>query len=526
MDDKNLAAAQVGGRAHTLFFNSLLLCLSAVLMRVVGVSFNVYVSNRVGAEAMGLYSLIMSVFGFALTLANSGINLAVTRCVAEAGGRFRETREVMRRSFLLALFFGSLSAVLLLLLAPVLSLRVLGEDRVLLPLRLCAVSLPAIAVTGVLSGYFSAVRRVWKSAAAQLSEQAVKIYATAALLTLFLPRGPEFACCALVLGCAAADLTSCLLSFLLYLSDKRKLTSPERAAHAKHGRTTGRLLSISMPVALSAYVRSGLTTLEHLLIPIGLSVFGGSRSDALERYGVLNAMVLPVVLFPYAFIYSFTGLLVPEVAGAVAEHQRRRISYIASRMWRLTVLFGLTCAAVMSVCSGELGQVLYGSRDAADDIRMLAPLLPVMYLDTVTDALLKGIGEQVFTMFVNIIDAGLSVLLVWLLLPRFGIRGYIAVLYISELINFAFSASRLFAKTRFSFDLFRWLFLPLVCTAAVSRLICRGLALFPLASLPGWAALAVHIAGLLLALGAAFRLSGAVDREYASWIKKALSGKE
>ena len=64
------------------FLNGILLTLVALVMRTVSVSFNVYVSNLVGAEAMGLLALIGGLYGFAVTLATSGIHLATVRTVA------------------------------------------------------------------------------------------------------------------------------------------------------------------------------------------------------------------------------------------------------------------------------------------------------------------------------------------------------------------------------------------------------------------------------------------------------------
>lgn len=52
-------------------------------MRAITMFFNVYISNKIGAQAIGVYQLIMSVYLFAITLANSGIHLAVTRIVSE-----------------------------------------------------------------------------------------------------------------------------------------------------------------------------------------------------------------------------------------------------------------------------------------------------------------------------------------------------------------------------------------------------------------------------------------------------------
>ncbi len=52
-------------------------------MQTIGMFFNVYISNKIGTEAIGVFQLIMSVYMFTITLANSGINLATVRIVSE-----------------------------------------------------------------------------------------------------------------------------------------------------------------------------------------------------------------------------------------------------------------------------------------------------------------------------------------------------------------------------------------------------------------------------------------------------------
>ena len=71
-------------KIRSFAINGTILTICSLLMRTVSVAFNVYVAKCAGAEAMGLYSLLSSVYGFAVTLALSGINLAVTRLVSEA----------------------------------------------------------------------------------------------------------------------------------------------------------------------------------------------------------------------------------------------------------------------------------------------------------------------------------------------------------------------------------------------------------------------------------------------------------
>jgi O-antigen/teichoic acid export membrane protein len=50
---------------------------------------------------------------------------------------------------------------------------------------------------------------------------------------------------------------------------------------------------------------------------------------------------------------------------------------------------------------------------------------------------------MMWSMGVNIADSVLSIVLVLILVPRFGISGYVGVIYIAELMNFALSIGRL-----------------------------------------------------------------------------------
>ena len=144
-------------------FNGLLLALVSLLMRTIAVSFNVYVSGLVGAEAMGLLALIGGVYGFAVTLATSGIHLATVRTISarleQTGGA--ENGKCLRACLCYAAFFGTLATLLLFLLARPLSIWVLKDARTTRALLLLSFTLLPIALTSVLNGYFIAVRRAW-----------------------------------------------------------------------------------------------------------------------------------------------------------------------------------------------------------------------------------------------------------------------------------------------------------------------------------------------------------------------------
>ena len=55
----------------TFILNGLILTLTSLILRCIGMFFNSYISQKIGAEAIGLYGLIMSVYNFGITIALS-----------------------------------------------------------------------------------------------------------------------------------------------------------------------------------------------------------------------------------------------------------------------------------------------------------------------------------------------------------------------------------------------------------------------------------------------------------------------
>ena len=181
-------------------------------------------------------------------------------------------------------------------------------------------------------------------------------------------------------------------------------------------------------------------------------------------------MVFPVIFFPMAFLTAFTGLIVPEVTRYKETESNKSIEYITSRIMKITIIFSVAVAGAFAFYSDTLGILLYDSAEAGKYIRIFAYLIPVMYIDNTTDAILKGLGEQFASMRYNIIDALVSVILVFFLLPPFGIKGYVAVVYICEILNAVLSLRKLFSCVKIKLRFFSVIFLPVACMAGAACL--------------------------------------------------------
>lgn len=58
-------------RIKVFIFNGIILTSTSLLMRLVGVCFNIYISKKIGSETLGVFSLLMSVYMFSITVATS-----------------------------------------------------------------------------------------------------------------------------------------------------------------------------------------------------------------------------------------------------------------------------------------------------------------------------------------------------------------------------------------------------------------------------------------------------------------------
>lgn len=443
----------------SFFASAAMLAAVNIFLRCVALSFNAYISAKIGSESMGLFTLVMSVYGLAVTLATSGVNLAAVRLTAERTASLSDTgadsrvyrktvRSVMFACFSYSLLFGLATGTLLYAASPFVGRYPLGDERTVLSMRVLALSLPAISMTSAMSGCFTGLRKVYKNALSSIIEQSVKIIIISGALSVSIPAftdSVEYACLAVVGGGAVSEGLSLAVNLVMYLFDNKRPVGAlsckgKGKARATRVRDTA---AVSLPVAVGAYARQGLSTAEHLMIPWGMKKSGLSPSAALSAYGVLHGMAFPLILFPSAVLSSAAGLLVPELAEMRTLGRRDAVLRLVHTVLRYAVVFSVLCAAVFFIFADNFGLSVYKSDEAGHMIRLCAPLVPVMYTDMVVDGMLKGLGEQVASMRINIIDSASSLALVAVLVPIFGVIGYIASVYFCEILNFILSFSHL-----------------------------------------------------------------------------------
>lgn len=449
-------------KSKLFFINGTILTSTALIMRFAVLIFNVYISNQIGSEAVGVFSLVMSVYLFFITVATSGLNVAVTVIVSEKFAVNKETSAIkaIRSCIFFSLLLGVFAGILILFCSNFITEKCLHNMVSSKPLFYIAIGLPFIAMSSCITSYFTSVRKAYKNAIAQVFEFIIKMFATIILLKYNISNGVEAICISLILADVISEVCSFTLIFILYIIDIKikKLNN----VHSFGQRIN--IIKIAFPVALTSYIRSGLSTLKQLIIPTRLEKAGISCTNALSKYGMINGMVMPIITFPTVFINSYSMLLIPEFSTYVAQRNYKAINYISNRIFKITSAFSVCICSIFLFFSNELGLVIYNNLETGFYFKVFAPLIFFMYMDNIIDSILKGLNKQFGVMFCNVLDLSVTTCFIYFLLPVLGINGYIISIFISELLNFSISLFQMIKYSKLKLNFADWLLLPLICS--------------------------------------------------------------
>lgn len=488
-----------------IFYSALLLTGVNLLLRFVGTSFQVYLSSRIGAEGIGLLQLVLSVGSMALVAGMAGIRTATMYLTAAQIGRKQPQNVtwVLSGCILYSLICSSAVAILVYGFAPQIAAVWIGNADIAGAVRMVAAFLPVNCLCGVMVGYFTGANRITTLAAVEVAEQLVSIVCTMSLLTLWAGSDPVRACVSVVFGSA---LGACLtLGCLILLRLLEKPVTGRRIPIARS------LSDTAIPLALADDLRTGITTVENLMVPKRLALYPGTLSP-LAAFGTVCGMVFPVLMFPIAILFGLTEILVPELAQCHAAERQTRIRYLVRKSLHLALLYGVLCAGILYLCAEPLCMGLYDSRDAARYLKWFAPLAVMLYCDAVTDAMIKGLGQQKASVRYNIFTNTMDVALLYILLPRYGIAGYFASFLVTHVINFFLSIRRLLKTSGVRFPLR----IPLLAIlAAVAAVWAAGFVSQSLLRAGAYAAV----------VSCLWYLTGVVHRSDIRWIQKLIRKK-
>lgn len=390
---------------------------------------NLWITRKAGSAAVGMIALMGTFFQFASVASGGGGYLCASRFVSEELGREKGSPEgILRYGVGFSLLLGLPVSVGIMSAAPFIGERFFQSSEMTLPVCILAIILPVGGITACLKGWCNAVCRVSLSAFSDVVEFIVRM----SVLCMYLFRAESAdvhsLCVVLALSMAAGNIVSLIILLWDFISHRMK-------SRSKPSRNFRTYLRFAVPVFLGGCLTSALSTANDALIPVTLRQSGSSAESALAQFGIFEAIVIPVLFFPSTILCVLSGILLPEAARAAAAGKKARLQYLAKRALSFTMLFSVLVSAVLLVFGGVIAELMGAEPLSGRMIRLLAPVVPFIYLEIILEAIIKGTGRQKFSSVNYLAEYAVRISVVLVCVPIMGFYGIVLSYYMSNILG-------------------------------------------------------------------------------------------
>lgn len=459
-----------------LLMSTMLLTLASLITRTIGMISIAAISQTIGSEGVGLYQLSMSVYFMAVIFASAGMTVSVSKLVAEdmSTKDYHNVKKVMQAAFCLSGLLGSIACISLFIFAKDIATLFIKDERATLGLKALSFSIPFMSIASCLKGYFYAAKMAIKPASSDVIEQCVKLSLIIIFMRLWAPLGIDYACVAIGLGMTIGEVVSFSYLLILYLLDKEFI---DKGCQYKKGNKKiefksafVRILEVVLPIAAASYLSSVLVTAENMLIPIGLRKYGETMQDSMSIYGLLKGMVIPILFFPAAFLTAFATTLIPEIARANILKNNLRVKNTTARVIHFTFVLSAFVVGAFINYADELGVIIYHSDEVGRMLKIVTVIAPFIYIEMVSDGILKGLGEQMSCLKYSMVDSIFRISMIYFIIPYKGLTAFIGIMIVSNIITSLLNFNKLIQVTNIKIEVSKWILKPFIAALATTLL--------------------------------------------------------
>ena len=420
---------------HKLLQGAVILTAAGFISRIMGFFFRIFLSHAFGEESVGLYQLVFPVYALCLSLSTAGIQTALSRITAKkvSLGKTDEAKNTLCIALVLTLLVSFAEILLIQKNAGFIAVSFLGDKRCTDLLMIISYALPCAAVHSCICGYYFGLQNTGMPAISQLLEQSVRILSVVLLFAVTLENGGIPSIHLAAAGITAGEFVSALFS--AYTLSRRQ-SLPRSFPAGAIVRNLRELLGLSLPLTANRTVVTLLQSVEAASIPACLKLYGLNSADALSLYGVLTGMALPCILFPSAVTNSVGTVLMPAVSATSTTGNRTAVTHLLKKAVGSCFILGLVCCLFFLLFGRFIGTLLFHSSDAGKFILTLAWICPFLYTNSALISAINGYGRTTSTFLINACGLLVRIGSVFLVIPRFGIQGYLWGLLISQLCVF------------------------------------------------------------------------------------------
>ena len=452
---------------------------SQVLIKVLGLAYKLYLTNRegFGDEGNAIYGAGFQIYALLLTISSIGVPTAISKLVSErtAVGDFRGAHRIFKIAFATFAFIGFIGTLILFLGAGYISTNVFQIPEAEYTLIALSPSIFFVAIASVIRGYFNGMQNLSITAKSQTFEQVFKTLFTILVVEMIaIASGVNTTLMAAGANLATtlAVIVSFLYLFKYYNRNKKEIWKQSNMSSIKESKNESakkvvkNILAVSIPISLSSIISAINKNIDAITVVRGLKTFL-SESAAKVQYGILSGKVDTLIGLPLSFNIAFATALVPAVSSSIAKGDKETITKRVSFSLLVTMLIGLPCTIGLCVFADPILHLLFPNAPEGELILQIAAftIIFTVLAQTINGAL-QGLGK----IFVPAIALGAGVLVKLILnlilvpIPSIGVNGAAFSSVVCHIISFTIGFTVLRKSIKLDLGFVKFVVKPILAT--------------------------------------------------------------
>lgn len=419
-----------------LIKGTLILTITGVLIRVLGFFFKIFLSRKIGSEAIGTYQQTIPVISLCHAVCISGTEVTISKLTAFY--RNKDNTYAIRNAVsctLLSVIVGILCGITVYSSAGFLAEHFLNNSECKKLLKALAFSIPFTCIHSMFYSYNLGKEKTVFPAFSQLSEQAVRFLGVIVFSQKY--TGAYTA----VLASISGEFFSVFLCLILIAGKKLK-----RCYFVPSKKIYVNIAKLSGPVIFNRILVSLLQSIESALIPMMFVLYGMTRKEALSAYGLITGMALPVVLFPVTFINSFSMMLLPAVSKK--KDSLKSVLNYSIKSFIMSFILGILCVVFFNFAGADIACFLFKEDKMRTIIKSLSYVCPFLFINVTFKTILNAIDKSYKILVINLFSELITLLFIVVLVPKAGPSAYIKGVIISQITSAVLSINTVRKHTR------------------------------------------------------------------------------
>ncbi len=461
-------------RKESFYSGVMVLSLSAVIVKIIGLVYKIPMLKLLGSEGMGYFNCAYEIYALLCVISTAGLPVAMSVMISK--GIENTKQKIFKSALKLFLILGVGGCTFMLMLSYPLA-RLLGSDKSFFCILAIAPTLLFICVTSAYRGYFQGLSRMVPTAVSQIIEALLKLVLGIIFAISALKAGlsVEIVATFAVLGIVAGSAVS-----MLYLMFIRRDSSREKVKYLPNEikNITFELCKTAIPISLSAAVLSLTKMIDMTMILRRLQSVGYSPENAFSVYGSYTTLCLPLFSLAPALVSSVALPVIPKLSRAISDGDTKAQTDTVNDGIRITNMISMPIAAGLALFSKEILELIFKGESEA--IQLCSPLLAILALSitfsslvTLSNAVLQAYGKASVPMWSMAIGAVFKIIFAFFLIGNkdIGIIGApistFACDFVIIVVNFIF-VSR-YAPKNIKIGMFTRPFLSSIIAVGASR---------------------------------------------------------